>query len=106
MSVRLNGIEAEGKQYIINIHVTDLGEKYVLRLKNSVLHHKQTELNPKANAGIAISHDLLVDLLIGDAGIKELVGSDQLETQGSTLDLIRFFALLETPKTTFNVVTP
>lgn len=106
MSVRLNGIEAEGKQYIINIHVTDLGEKYVLKLKNAVLHHKQTELNPKANAGIAISHDLLVDLLIGDAGIKELVGSDQLETQGSTLDLIRFFALLETPKTTFNVVTP
>ena len=45
-------------------------------------------------------------MLTGKAGLKDTLMSDDLKVTGSRLDLIRFFALFEQPKGTFNIVTP
>ncbi len=106
MAARLNGPDAEGKDLTINVTFTDLNESYVLTLENSVLHHRRAAPDPKANASIKITHGLFVDMLVGKVGIKDMVFSDELETDGSKMDLIGFLRLIEKPEGKFNIVTP
>jgi len=49
---------------------------------------------------------MLVKLLTGQAGIKELLTSPDFRASGSVLDLARFFALLDKPDLVFPLVTP
>jgi alkyl sulfatase BDS1-like metallo-beta-lactamase superfamily hydrolase len=39
------------------------------------------------------------------AGIKDLLGSPDLQVDGSLIDLVRFFALLDKPDLVFPIVT-
>jgi alkyl sulfatase BDS1-like metallo-beta-lactamase superfamily hydrolase len=106
MSVRLNGMKADGVEKVINVRISDLNEDYVLRIKNSVFHHTMGQADPNANASISISHSLLMNMLTGSVGIKDILTSDELSIEGSKIDLVRFFSLFEAPKTTFNIITP
>ena len=106
ISVMLNGPKADGKEMTINITFTDLQETYVLTLKNAVLHHRQTDAAADANASITLTHALFVKLLVGEAGAKETLFSDDVVFEGSKLDLLSFFSLLEKPNDVFNIVTP
>ena len=45
-------------------------------------------------------------MLIGQAGIKDTLFSDELTTDGSVLDIIKFLRLFEKPDGQFNIVTP
>lgn len=106
MAVRLNGPKADGKNLTINLVFTDLDESYVLHVENAVLHHKPAPPHPKANATLNITHPMFLRMAINTAGIKELVFSDDIEIEGSKIDLVRFFALLDESKGKFNIVTP
>jgi alkyl sulfatase BDS1-like metallo-beta-lactamase superfamily hydrolase len=106
MAAQLNGPEADGLEMTINFVFTDLAETHVLTLKNSVLHHRQAEADPDANATLNISHDLFLDIALGQASIKDLLFSDQLSIDGSKIDLARFFALQDKLKDVFSIVTP
>ena len=105
MAVRLKGPDAEGKDLTVNLVFTDLKESYVLNIKNSVLHHHAGS-DPKANATLNLTHEIYLKMLTGTAGIKDTLMSDDLQVQGSRLDLVRFFSLFEKPLGNFNIVTP
>jgi alkyl sulfatase BDS1-like metallo-beta-lactamase superfamily hydrolase len=45
-------------------------------------------------------------MLTGQAGLRETLISDDLEVEGSTVALLRFFSLFDKPEGAFNVVTP
>jgi len=106
MAVRLNGPDAEDVELSVNIVFTDLGESYLLDIGNAVLHHRPSEPDVQADATLKLTHELFVQMLIGKAGLKDMMLSDELEVEGSTLDLMRFFSLLDKPTGTFNIVTP
>ena len=106
MAVRLNGPDADGKQMVINVVFTDINESYVLTLENAVLHHRAAPPDPEANATIRVTHDLFLRMLTGAAGIKETIFSEDLETSGSRIDLVRFLMLFDKPQANFNIVTP
>jgi len=106
MAVRLNGPDAEGKTITVKIVFSDLGESYVLSLENSVLHHKAVAKDVTADVTLNVTYDLFIRMLIGKAGLKDTLFSDELEVEGSKIDLVRFFSLFEKPKGTFNIVTP
>ncbi|MCG9729124.1 MBL fold metallo-hydrolase [Shewanella sp. Isolate13] len=106
MATRVIGPEVFGEEFVLNINFTDLDRNYVLSLNNAVLHHKLAPKSAKANATLNISHELFVDLIIGNAGVKEVLFSDELEIEGSKLDLVSFFSSLDKPKGVFNIVTP
>ncbi len=106
MAVRLDGPKADGKDYTINLIFTDISETHVLYLENSVLHHKQTNPSPKANATITLTHELFLTLATKQIGISDFLLSDDLKLTGSKIDLIRFFALFGMPEGKFNIVTP
>ncbi len=106
MAARLNAPKAEGKKMKINVVFTDLNKSYQLKLENSVLHYKQAAPDSTANATVRLTHKLYLNLAIGEAGIGDLLLSDDIKYSGSKIDLIRFFALFDMPKGDFNIVTP
>ncbi len=106
MAVRLDGPKAAGQNMVLNIIFTDIGESYVLTLKNAVLHHRAAPPDPRADATLKVTHDLFVRMLIGQAGLKETLFSDQLEISGSRMDLLSFLMLLDKPESNFNIVLP
>ena len=106
MAVMLNGPKADGETFVLNITFTDLEENYVLELENAVLHQHKGSPSPNADASIYITHALFVQMLTGGAGASDILFSDDISIEGSKLGLVKFFALLDTPEASFNIVTP
>ncbi len=106
MAVRLNADDAEGEYLNIKVTFTDLGESYLLTLDNSVLHNRKTSSDTPADATLKLTRPLFVDILIGEAGLKEMLFSDEISFEGSKLDLLSFFSMLDKPEGKFNIVTP
>jgi alkyl sulfatase BDS1-like metallo-beta-lactamase superfamily hydrolase len=106
MAVMLNGPKADGETFVLNITFTDLEENYVLELENAVLHQRKGRLSEETDATIHITHALFVKMLTGGAGASEILFSDDISIEGSKLGLVQFFALLDMPEGSFNIVTP
>lgn len=106
LSVRLHAEKAEGERLAINVLFTDQQQNFVLTVRNSVMYYQQLPAAPNADASIAVSKDLFVDLLLGQVGIQELLTTDELQVDGSVLKLLKFFSLLDGSNNNFNIVTP
>lgn len=106
LAVMLNGPKADGKTFALNIEFTDIKEVHVLQLENAVLHHRTGQADVTADATIRITRPLFFSMLTGKADISDILFSDEVSVEGSKLDLLKFFALLDRPDETFNIVTP
>ena len=106
MAVRLNGPSADGKLITLNFVFTDLNQTHVVKVENAVLHHRLGEADPGATATIRLTREFLVRLSTGQAGLRETIFSKELEIDGSKLDVLSFFALLDRPDGQFPIVTP
>ena len=107
MAVRLDGEEADGKRYTFNLVFTDVGETHVVTVENAVLHHRRyDEPVPGADATVRLTRGLLIGLGSGQAGLKDLVMSDDLQVEGSRLKLLGFLSMIDKPDPTFPIVTP
>ena len=106
MAVRLNGPDAEDVELSVNFVFTDLGESYLLDIGNAVLHHRPSSPNAPADATLKLTHDMFLAMLTGQVGLTDLLLSDEIQLEGSKLDLVKFFSLLDKPDGRFNIVTP
>ncbi len=106
MAGGLDGPAAEGKDFKVNLVLTDMKESYVLWIENSVLHFKKAPAANDANATLTLTRDIFVKMIAGTAGVKDTLMSDDLKVTGSTVDLVRFFGLIEKAPGIFPVVTP
>ena len=106
MAVSLNGPKAEGKSLAIKITFTDLQESHLLSINNSVMRHRKVAIDTPADATLNLTQPLLVDIITGKAGLKALLFGDDLSVEGSELDLVEFFSLLDRPDGSFSIVTP
>ena len=105
MAANLDGPKAADSRLKINLVFTDLGESYVLQLGNGVLHHHAAAPAPDANATLRLTKPFFLKMMTGGAGAKDLLLSDDTKIEGSTLDLGRFFALLNKAPGNFPIVT-
>lgn len=105
MAAGLNGPAAEGKDFKINLVLTDTKESYVLWIENAVLHHRRAEPAADANATLTLTQGFFVRMMAGTAGPKDMLTSDELKVSGSRIDLIRFLALIDKAPGTFPIVT-
>jgi alkyl sulfatase BDS1-like metallo-beta-lactamase superfamily hydrolase len=71
-----------------------------------VLHHKKAKPAADANATLTLTKPFLIKMLIGQAGVKDTLFSDDLKISGSKTDLIRFFSLFDKSFEAFPIVTP
>ena len=106
LAVRLNGPKAEGKELVLNFVFTDIDQSYVLSLENSVLNYWQREPDPDANVTVRLTRELWLGLVTRTAGLRDVIFSDDLQVEGSRLDLLAFFRLLDQPRGNFAIVTP
>jgi len=106
MAARLDGPKADGTELTLNFVFTDLDESYVLTLENAVLHSRHAPPDPNAAATIKLTRDFLVKLATGQAGLRDMLFSDDLDVDGSRMELFNFFSLLDRPDGRFPIVTP
>jgi alkyl sulfatase BDS1-like metallo-beta-lactamase superfamily hydrolase len=106
LSVRLNGPDADGKVMTFNLVFDDVNETHVIELENAVMHHRRADPVPHADATVHLTRELLVRLGAGEAGLEDVVMSDDLRVEGSRLELLSFASLLDKPDALFPIVTP
>jgi alkyl sulfatase BDS1-like metallo-beta-lactamase superfamily hydrolase len=108
LAVRLNGKKAEGVHIAVRVMVTDTGEDYLLEVKNAVLHviNTSTAADIDADVTLAVSRNLLNQIITGDANITDLLFSPQLNIDGDGLVLANFMRLFDKPDGRFNIVIP
>jgi alkyl sulfatase BDS1-like metallo-beta-lactamase superfamily hydrolase len=105
MAASLNAEKAGDTALTINLVFSDLGESWVLRLANGVLHHTPMPPVADANATLTVSKDFFLRLLTGGAGASDLLLSDAVSIEGSRIDLGRFLRLVDKAQGTFPIVT-
>jgi alkyl sulfatase BDS1-like metallo-beta-lactamase superfamily hydrolase len=89
MATRLDGPKADGKTLTLSFIFTDVGESHVLTLENSVLHHlRRPEPDPAADATVRLTKDFFLRLVTRQAGLREMIFSDDFAVDGSRLDLL------------------
>jgi alkyl sulfatase BDS1-like metallo-beta-lactamase superfamily hydrolase len=106
MAVNIDPDKASGKTIKIKVDFIDKGRTFLLFTRNSVLHFREIDGSEPADASLVLTHQLFIDMLIGKAGIKEIMLSDDLSFEGSIVALLKFFSLFGEQDTNFNIVTP
>jgi alkyl sulfatase BDS1-like metallo-beta-lactamase superfamily hydrolase len=106
LATRLDAARADGRRTAVNFAFTDTGETWVLWLENAVLHHARREPDPAAAATVRLSREMLVRLATQQAGLRDIVFSDDLDVDGSRLELLAFLSLFDRPDGRFAIVTP
>ncbi len=105
MAAGLDGPAADGKDLKINLVLSDKKESYVLWIENAVLHFKKAAVATDANATLTLTKPIFIKMMAGTAGVKDTLLSDDLKVDGSTIDLVRFFTLIDKAPGTFAIVT-
>ena len=105
MAAGLDGPAADGKNLKVNLVLTDIEESYVLWIENAVLHFKKAAPATDANATLTLTKPIFIKMMTGTAGVQDTLLSDDLEIDGSQIDLVRFFTLFDKAPGTFAIVT-
>lgn len=106
MATRLDGEAAARQDRVFNFAFTDVDEHYVIRLSNGVMHHQAGPPVDAADASVTLTRAFWLRLLQQEAGLMEMIGSDEFAVSGDRLALFGFFAMLEQPDPGFAIVTP
>nr|WP_187670282.1 alkyl sulfatase dimerization domain-containing protein [Pseudomonas carbonaria] len=106
LGVRLNAEKAEGKDIRINLVLPDIGEHYLLELKNSHLNNIRGVQREDAGQTVTIDRADLDRLLLKDVSAARLVLEGRLKSSGNPLLLGRLFGMLDEFDYWFDIVTP
>ena len=90
----------------INFVFTDLDRSFVLSLDNSVLNYREAPPAADADVTLRLTRDLWLRLVTGQAGLRDLIFSDDLEVDGSRLTLLSFFGMIPAPDASFAIIEP
>ncbi|MEQ1439756.1 alkyl sulfatase dimerization domain-containing protein [Fontimonas sp. SYSU GA230001] len=105
MAGNLDGPAAANLSLSINLVLKDTGQSYVLWLENGVLHHRAAARDPTANATLELTKNLFLKMMVGNAGVGDMLLGDELSVRGSRVDLVRFFSLFDKPDGRFAIVS-
>jgi len=72
LAIRLNGREAEGRDLLLDLSVTDSGERVRLELSNGVLHHSQGAFGSGGAPSLDVTRELLDRIAAGIVGAEEV----------------------------------
>jgi alkyl sulfatase BDS1-like metallo-beta-lactamase superfamily hydrolase len=106
LTVSIDAEKAEGETLVLNIRFIKLNRNFVLTLRNSVMYYREGPMDESAEVSINLSHEMLVNILIGAVDITDLLTSNDLSIDGSRLRLVKFFSLLSSSDGDFNIVLP
>jgi alkyl sulfatase BDS1-like metallo-beta-lactamase superfamily hydrolase len=105
MARGLDGPAAEGKDLRVNLVLTDTQQSYALWIESAVLHFKKAAPDATANATLTLTKPIFIKMMAGTASVKDTLLSDDPKIDGSKIDLVRFFTLIDKAPGTFQIVT-
>ena len=113
MAARLDGPRAAERDLAFIFAFTDTGETFRVDIEHGVMRHRLSETADDGNADdgdvdarITLTRPFWLRLLGGEAGLSDMLTSEDFSVAGDRLSLMRFFSLFETPEAGFAVVTP
>ncbi|MCD4786464.1 MAG: MBL fold metallo-hydrolase [Candidatus Eremiobacteraeota bacterium] len=106
MGVKLNGPKADGKKIKLNMNFTDIKQKFLLELENSVLNNTIDKQAKDADATITLTRAALDEVILGRTTVKEKVESGEIKVEGDREKIKELFSLLDKFDEWFNIVTP
>ncbi|WP_444887192.1 alkyl/aryl-sulfatase [Microbulbifer sp. JMSA008] len=106
MAVRLNGEKAAEADIRLNIEMTDNKNKYLVVVKNGVLHGYPDRHSEDPSASLALSSTDLRLMFSGLVGAPTMIKEGRLKVRGNPLALIQFGRLFDKFDRNFNLVTP
>lgn len=117
IAVSVDADKAAGKDLVVDLVFSDVGESYVLVLRNSVLNFylrsldqslQSNEVDKKHDSTVTLTltKELLLEILTGQGSLREILLGDDLSVDGSLLDLLSFFRSLDSGAGNFPIVTP
>jgi alkyl sulfatase BDS1-like metallo-beta-lactamase superfamily hydrolase len=105
LAVRVDGPRAWDERLTVDVHFTDTGDFFRLRLANGVLTYSSVEKPGAADVTLRLPRSALAVLAAGTPDPASLAAAGvELEGDGSVLG--RIFALLDSPDPDFAIVTP
>jgi alkyl sulfatase BDS1-like metallo-beta-lactamase superfamily hydrolase len=99
VAIRIDGPRAAGTALSVLWHFTDSGERYWMELSNGVLIHYPTRRTPAADLTLTLTHPQLLGLLASGS-------LDGIESSGDQGVLRTLMGLVDSPDSSFPVVTP
>jgi alkyl sulfatase BDS1-like metallo-beta-lactamase superfamily hydrolase len=105
MAAALDGPAADGKNFKINLVLSDTNESFVLWIENAVLHFRKAAPAEDANSTLTLTKEMFIKMMAGTAGVSDMLFSDDMNIGGSKIDLVRFLALIDKAPGTFAIVT-
>ena len=106
MGVRLDPEGADGLDIAVNFRFTDTGERYVLRLKNSVLNNIPDKQLDDADVTLTLSRALFNEIILGNTSMPKEILIGDVEFDGNPIAFYRLFARLDNFDPWFNISTP
>ncbi len=110
IAVNIDSEKAEGKTLVVEFIFSDVNERYVLSLNNSVLNFYPRPLSDnntlEPSVSLTLTKAILLNLITGTGDLKTTLFSDNLSIDGSKLDLLSFFGSMSSPTENFPIVTP
>lgn len=101
----LDPARAEGLKLTVNLVFPDLGDSYVLRVENSVLHHHKATPDPAAQATLTLAKPVYLRLMSGQLEAREALAAGDLSFSGNPFVLAQFFGLFTAAPGNFAIVT-
>ncbi|MFT3801031.1 MAG: alkyl sulfatase dimerization domain-containing protein [Burkholderiaceae bacterium] len=106
LAVRLDGDKAAGKQLTLNWNFTDIGQRYAMTLRNSVLTYLEDTQYPQPNAAITLTKATLDRLSLKQTTMEQAVKDGAIKVDGNSAALAELFGMLDSFDLSFDIVTP
>ena len=106
IAVRLNPERVAGRQFVINWHLEDSGERLAQKLSNSTLTQLMDKVEPGAAAAVSTTRATLVALIVRRTTVVEAIGAGRLTIAGDAGCVNALFGMLDDFSMQFEVVTP
>ncbi|MEQ8861128.1 MAG: alkyl sulfatase dimerization domain-containing protein [Pseudomonadales bacterium] len=106
MAVRLNGPKADGVRLALNLTFTDVEQRYLLSIDNSVLHAFPDKRSDTADASLTTTSLAFKRLMMGLTMAADLLGDGQLVLDGRLEALASLGDLFDRFERRFPIVTP
>jgi alkyl sulfatase BDS1-like metallo-beta-lactamase superfamily hydrolase len=106
MATRLDGPAAAGRNLRFNFIFTDVDETFVVEVSNGVMRHRIGRADEGIDASVRLTREFWMRMIAQEAGLVDMITSEDFAIDGDRAALLGFFALLQHPVTDFAIVTP
>ncbi|MCB0977859.1 MAG: MBL fold metallo-hydrolase [Acidimicrobiales bacterium] len=107
LGVRLDGLRAAERSWVVDVTITDRDERVRFGVSNGAVHHERPDGEVPAGAVVVLAaHAAFGAVVFGSATIEDLEAAGQLQVSAGREDLEALLAVCDSFSLMFPIVTP